>query len=70
LKVDLKNKVIVITGAAGGIGEGCAKVLLENGATVIIADITRDKGQEVEAELSKIGACKFIHLDVTDKNHG
>ena len=67
MKVDLKDKVVVVTGAAGGIGKSCAKVMLENGAKVIIADITDEQGQRSAEELSSYGSCEFIYMDVTSE---
>ena len=68
MKVDMKDKVVIVTGAAGGIGRECAKVLLENGAQVIIADIAKEKGQDSAEELSAKGVCRFIHTDVTSRD--
>jgi len=47
------NKVAVITGGASGLGAALAKQLVAAGATVIIADIAREKAQEVAAALGK-----------------
>ena len=39
LPIDISDSVAVVTGGAGGIGKGIVKALLEQGATVVIADI-------------------------------
>jgi NAD(P)-dependent dehydrogenase (short-subunit alcohol dehydrogenase family) len=66
MKIDLHDKVAVVTGAAGGIGKGIAKLLLENSARVIITDVKDEEGAKTAAEFSKIGDCKYVHLDITD----
>ena len=38
--IDLSNKVIMITGAAGGIGLATARVFAEVGASLILTDIS------------------------------
>ncbi|MBS0640430.1 MAG: 3-oxoacyl-ACP reductase family protein [Acetobacteraceae bacterium] len=43
----LANKVALVTGAAQGIGRGCALALAEAGAHVIVADIDRAKAEAV-----------------------
>ena len=42
----LENKVIVVTGAATGLGLADARALIAEGARVIITDIDVDKGTE------------------------
>ncbi len=39
----VKDKVVIITGAASGIGLGIARVFLENGAKVVLADLNNEK---------------------------
>jgi NAD(P)-dependent dehydrogenase (short-subunit alcohol dehydrogenase family) len=39
----MKNQVVIVTGAASGIGLACAKLLLEGGAKVVAFDIQEDK---------------------------
>lgn len=45
----LENKIITVTGAATGIGEGSARVIAREGATVIVSDIDL-KGAEETAQ--------------------
>ena len=40
----LDGKVAVITGSAGGIGEASARLFVEQGAQVLVADIQDEKG--------------------------
>ena len=59
----LANKTAIITGAAGGFGEGMAKRFAEEGASVVIADL---KGDEAERVAQEIGASAVaIEVDVT-----
>ena len=48
---DLKDKVIVVTGAAQGNGEAIAKGLAEFGATLVITDINVDQLNIVKAQI-------------------
>ena len=40
----VENKVIIVTGAASGIGAACSARLAEEGATVILADRNDEEG--------------------------
>lgn len=62
----LTGKTAIITGAARGIGLETAKLFLNEGAIVIIADIDAASGKAAEKELGK--NCKFIKTDVSDKS--
>ena len=52
----------IVTGGASGIGEACARALAAKGATVVIADLNAEKGEELAKELG--GA--FARVDVTN----
>lgn len=62
-----QNKVTIITGAAQGIGAGCAHVFAAAGATVIVADKKEAKGRAAAAAINALGAgpAQFIQTDVT-----
>ena len=47
----LKDKVAIVTGAAGGFGEGIARLFVAEGAKVLIADLDGDKAATVAALL-------------------
>lgn len=66
MPTDLADKTIVITGANTGIGEVCARVLAERGATLILAGRSRDRHAAVLAavEAHNPGRAHFVPLDL------
>lgn len=52
----LDGKVMIVTGGAGGIGEATCRVLASRGATVVVADIDRDRAEAVASMLRGEGA--------------
>ncbi len=59
----LDGKVAVITGGASGIGERSARLFVEEGARVVIADMQEDRGREVARSLR--GSALFQHAEVS-----
>ena len=49
----IKGKVAAITGAASGIGLECARVLIEEGAKVVLIDRAKDRLERLCAELGE-----------------
>ncbi|MCX7382819.1 MAG: glucose 1-dehydrogenase [Alphaproteobacteria bacterium] len=52
----LKGKVAIVTGAGGGFGEGIAREFVNQGAKVIVADISGDAARRVLVELGPSAA--------------
>ena len=50
-----ENKVVVVTGAAQGIGEAYAKALAAEGASVVVADLNVESGERVAKEIEAAG---------------
>jgi meso-butanediol dehydrogenase / (S,S)-butanediol dehydrogenase / diacetyl reductase len=57
----LDGRVILITGAAGGIGAACARRLAADGARLVLADLDGPGVQKIAAELGQ----RAVHADVT-----
>jgi 3-oxoacyl-[acyl-carrier protein] reductase len=61
----LEGKVAIVTGAAGGFGEGIARLFAAEGAKVLIADVDGDKAQAVAASLGK--HARAVRCDVSQR---
>lgn len=64
--MEIQGKVFIVTGAASGLGEGAARMLAQNGARVVVADMQAEKGQAVAREIG--GA--FVQCDVSSEADG
>ncbi len=65
--MSLQGKIVVVTGAASGIGSAIAGQMAVAGARVVLADIQADKGQARAAELRAAGGdAQFVQVDLTD----
>lgn len=61
-----KNKIVIVTGGASGIGEASARLFASEGAHVVIADFS-DHGQVVADDLSRQGTrALFVKTDVSN----
>jgi NAD(P)-dependent dehydrogenase (short-subunit alcohol dehydrogenase family) len=58
------DKVVLVTGAASGLGRSTAKAFAERGAKVVISDIDEATGRETAESLG--GEALFVHADVAD----
>ncbi len=64
----LQGRVMVITGAAQGIGAACARRLAQDGAAVALWDLADAAGQALATELQAQGAqALYCHCNVADK---
>ncbi|MFC0401751.1 3-hydroxybutyrate dehydrogenase [Paraburkholderia rhizosphaerae] len=67
--MSLNNKVAVVTGAASGIGEQCARKLAAQGAKVVIADLSLKNAQQVATSINDGGGSAFaVEMNVVDED--
>ena len=64
--MDINGVSAIVTGGASGLGAATARLLAEQGAKVVIADVQDEKGEALAKELG--GA--FVHTDVTSEADG
>lgn len=64
----LDGKVVLLSGAARGIGAESARLMVEAGARVVVADVLDDRGRATAKAIDPSGeACVYMHLDVTSE---
>ena len=62
----MKDKVVIVTGAASGIGEAAAILFAKEGAKVVVSDIQKEKGEKlVEKIKADGGEAVFFEADVS-----
>jgi NAD(P)-dependent dehydrogenase (short-subunit alcohol dehydrogenase family) len=63
---NFNDKVVLITGAGNGIGRATALAFAQQGASVVVADMSRNAGEETTALITQAGGtATFILCDVT-----
>lgn len=65
---DLTGRKVLVTGGARGLGAGMATAMAAAGASVMLADVTKDVGEQTAATITGHGGGRagFVELDVTD----
>jgi NAD(P)-dependent dehydrogenase (short-subunit alcohol dehydrogenase family) len=63
--MDLKNKGVLVTGGASGLGAACVRLLSQSGAKVVIADLNSELGNALARELGD--SALFAKTDVVDE---
>ncbi|HEX6734924.1 MAG TPA: 3-hydroxyacyl-CoA dehydrogenase [Azonexus sp.] len=63
--MQINNKVFLVTGAGSGLGAATARILVEGGAKVVLADLNREAGEKLAGELGE--AALFVETDVVSE---
>jgi len=64
--MNVKDKIVVLTGAAGGLGSEMAMLLAMQGAKVYLLDMDEAKGFSVEKSITDAkGTATFLKMDIT-----
>ena len=65
----VKGKIALVTGGASGIGRGCAQLLGQEGATVVVTDIQDDMGRDCAASIKRAGGdAVYLRHDVSNED--
>ncbi len=59
----VRGHVILVTGAASGLGLADSKMLVEQGARVVMTDVDEERGRDLAEDLDAV----FLHQDVADE---
>jgi glucose 1-dehydrogenase len=64
IRYGLEGRVIIVTGAAQGIGQACARLLVDQGAKVALWDVSDAHGASLQTELD----APYFHCDVSKQS--
>ena len=70
MKADLSGKTALVTGAAGGIGRAIVRLLSDNGAAIVVADIDGEGARSVAGQLPRAIAATMDIRDADDIERG
>jgi NAD(P)-dependent dehydrogenase (short-subunit alcohol dehydrogenase family) len=63
-----KDKVVIVTGGATGIGQASARLFADEGARVVVADLNTTEGQRTAAQIMEHGGqALFVQVDVSQE---
>ena len=62
--MELENRTFLVSGGSSGLGAATAKLLVESGANILIADLNADAGEQIAHALGQ--TARFARTDVTD----
>ena len=65
MDLQLKDKVIIVTGGAKGIGEGIVRACAAEGASPVIVGRDEEAGKASQTELLKNGKCGLITMELS-----
>jgi NAD(P)-dependent dehydrogenase (short-subunit alcohol dehydrogenase family) len=63
--VELTGRTVLVTGAGSGLGAATARMVVEHGGSVVVADVDSERGEKVAGELGE--RARFVATDVTDE---
>jgi NAD(P)-dependent dehydrogenase (short-subunit alcohol dehydrogenase family) len=66
--MQITERCFLITGGGSGLGAASARMLVEAGARVVLADVNTDAGHQTAEALGD--AARFVHCDVTREEDG
>ena len=64
--MQIQHHVFIVTGGASGLGAATARMIVEAGGKVVLADVQAEAGQALAAELKGV----FVKCDVTSEADG
>ena len=63
--MEIQNNVFVVTGGGSGLGAATARLIVEKGGKVVLADVNKEAGEALAAELG--ANARFVATDVTNE---
>jgi NAD(P)-dependent dehydrogenase (short-subunit alcohol dehydrogenase family) len=64
--VDITGRTALVTGGGSGLGAATARMVVEAGGSVVVADVDADRGKRVADGLGE--RARFVRTDVTDED--
>ena len=63
--MEITGRTVLVTGGGSGLGAATARMVVDHGGSVVLADVDKDRGERVAAELGE--RARFVATDVTDE---
>jgi NAD(P)-dependent dehydrogenase (short-subunit alcohol dehydrogenase family) len=63
--VEIAGRTALVSGGGSGLGAATARMVVERGGSVVVADVDSGRGERVAAELGE--RARFVATDVTDE---